>query len=153
MAAVTMCLLCHVDASYLALPIAHVIEVCRPLPIARLPDAPRWVLGACVLRGKAAPVIDARSLLDESAARASEPAGRWVALRVAERRVVLAVDAVLGARALPAGAGGDVPPLLAAADSLTALGTLDSKLLVVLSEARLLAHDALSGAGSHALGS
>ena len=146
------CLLCQVDASYLALPIAHVIEVCRPLDVKRLPDAPRWVLGACVLRGKAAPVIDARSLLDESAAVSSKPAGRWVALRVAERRVVLAVDAVLGARALPPEAGTDVPPLLAATDSLAALGTLDSKLLLVLREARLLAHDALQAAGLHALG-
>jgi purine-binding chemotaxis protein CheW len=144
-------LLCQVDASYLALPIAHVIEVCRPLAITRLPDAPPWVLGACVLRGKAAPVIDARSLLDASAAVSSEPAGRWVALRVAERRVVLAVDAVLGARALPDEARAAVPPLLAAADSLAAIGTLDSKLLLVLSEARLLAHDALCDAGLHAV--
>jgi purine-binding chemotaxis protein CheW len=152
MAAALTCLLCQVDASYLALPLAHVIEVCRPLGVTRLPDAPRWVLGACVLRGKAAPVVDARSLLDESAAISSRPAGRWVALRVAERRVVLAVDAVLGARALPPEAGLQVPPLLAASDALSALGTLDSKLLLVLQEARLLAHDALSEAGLHAVG-
>jgi purine-binding chemotaxis protein CheW len=164
MAAALQCLLCQVDASYLAIPIEHVIEVTRPLPITRLPDAPSWVAGVSVLRGIATPVVDARKLLiDDAAAYGGEhdpvsdnpsdtarrrnipaPSPRWVALRVDDRRVALAVDAVLHAHTLSPDEGRAVPPLLAASRAITSLGTLDGKLLMVLEGALLLASDALA---------
>jgi purine-binding chemotaxis protein CheW len=164
MAAALQCLLCQVDASYLAVPISHVIEVTRPMPITRLPDAPSWVAGVSVLRGIVTPVVDARKLLiDDAAARSAEhgsssarrkdiarprrlspPSPRWVALRVDDRRVALAVDAVLRAHTLLPDASRAVPPLLAASRAITALGTLEGKLLMVLEGAPLLASDALA---------
>jgi purine-binding chemotaxis protein CheW len=157
-------LLCQVDASYLAIPISHVIEVTRPLPITRLPDAPSWVSGVSVLRGIATPVVNARKLLiDDRAADSDEPDGlrakpsdtatsrgvpppspRWVALRVGDRRVALAVDAVLRAHLLSPDANRTLPPLLAAGRAITALGTLDGKLLMVLEDAQILGDDALA---------
>lgn len=164
MAAALQCLLCQVDASYLAIPIAHVIEVTRPLSITRLPDAPRWVAGVSVLRGIATPVVDARKLLIDDAAaysddhdtatdtptdtarlRSMPPASpRWVALRVDDRRVAVAVDAVLRAHTLSPEANRAVPPLLAASRAITALGTLDGRLLIVLEGAQLFASDAFA---------
>jgi purine-binding chemotaxis protein CheW len=157
MVAALQCLLCQVDASYLAIPIAHVIEVTRPLPITRLPDAPSWVAGVSVLRGIATPVVDTRKLFSRAAVSGEHdpavpandasnppPAPRWVALRIDDRRVALAVDAVLRAHTLAPESNREVPPLLAAARAITALGTLDSKLLMVLEGAQLLASDALA---------
>jgi purine-binding chemotaxis protein CheW len=164
MAEALQCLLCQVDASYLAIPIVHVIEITRPLPITRLPDAPSWVAGVSVLRGIATPVVDARKLLiDDAAAHSDEhasagdkpsaparrpslpsPSPRWVALRVDGRRVALAVDAVLHAHTLSPDENRAVPPLLAASRAITSLGTLDGKLLMVLEGAQLLASDALA---------
>jgi purine-binding chemotaxis protein CheW len=158
MVAALQCLLCQVDASYLAIPIAHVIEVTRPLPITRLPDAPSWVAGVSILRGIATPVVDARKLFGRAAAVSGEhdpavpaneasnppPSPRWVALRIDDRRVALAVDAVLRAHTLAPESNREVPPLLASARAITALGTLDSKLLMVLEDTQLLASDALA---------
>jgi len=149
MVAALQCLLCQVDSSYLALPITQVSEVTRPLAITRLPDAPSWVSGVAVLRGEVTPVVDVRRLLAGAAADGGESVqatplvrrGRWVVLRIDDRRVVLAVDHVLRAHSLPAEASHDVPPLVAATAFFSALGTLDSKLLMVLESARLLASD------------
>lgn len=147
------CLLCQVGTSYLAIPISHVLEVLRPLPVTRLPDAPSWVLGVAVLRGNATPVVDARRLLGSAAASGEPPlALRWVALRIESRRLALAVDSVERAHELTHENQREVPPLLAGTRPITALGTLDSKLLMVLEGARLLADDALSGLAGYAAG-
>jgi len=63
-----------------------------------------------------------------------------VTLRIGERRATLAVEAVIGVRTLAADSIGQLPPLLQGAGSnvVTALGTLDKKLLVVLSAAYLV---------------
>jgi purine-binding chemotaxis protein CheW len=160
MVAALQCLLCQVDSSYLALPITQVSEVTRPLSVTRLPDAPSWVIGVCILRGEVTPVVDVRRLLAGTAADGGEsvPAaplvgrGRWVVLRIDDRRVVLAVDTVLRAHSLPADASRDVPPLVAATPIFSALGTLDSKLLMVLESARLLASDAFAHVEGYASG-
>jgi purine-binding chemotaxis protein CheW len=151
------CLLCQVDSSYLAIPISHVIEVTRPLPVTRLPDAPSWVMGVAVLRGNATPVVDARKLLAAAApsgtpAREPRAAARWVALRIDNRRAALAVDSVERAQELGPATRGEVPPLLSGARPITAIGTLDSKLLMVLESGRLLADSALSGLEGYAAG-
>ncbi|HET6337902.1 MAG TPA: chemotaxis protein CheW [Polyangiales bacterium] len=156
-AATLQCLLCQVDASYLAIPISHVIEVTRPLGVTRLPDAPSWVAGVAVLRGIATPVIDARKLL-AGAAESGEvrspppPASRWVSLRIDDRRVALAVDAVLRAHSLAPDMRHAVPPLLGSTRAITALGTLDQKLLMVLAGAQLLASEAFASMEGYADG-
>jgi purine-binding chemotaxis protein CheW len=155
MAADFQCLLCQVGASYLAIPICHVLEVSRPLAITRLPDAPDWVSGVSVLRGVATPVVDARKLFladDRAPASTSTAAARWVALRIDERRVALAVDAVLRPHAVSFDQPAEVPRLLAASPAITALGTLDSKLLMVLEGTRLPTGDDLAGLDGYAAG-
>ena len=140
------------DTSFLALPISQVVEVTRPLPMTRLPDAPSWVSGVCVLRGSVTPVVDARRLLTGRAANDTpNPSERWVALRVAERRAALAVDAVLRTYTL-SDEQRDLPPLLASCPVVSELAALDSKLLMVLQGAHLLSKDVLSTLEGYAPG-
>jgi purine-binding chemotaxis protein CheW len=70
---------------------------------------------------------------------ASSPA-RFVSLKLGERTVSLAVDAVLDIRALAAGTLADIPPLLreAGAEQMALIGALDTQLLFVLEAARLV---------------
>jgi purine-binding chemotaxis protein CheW len=109
----------------------------RPLPIEPLAGAPPFVLGLAVLRGSPTPVIDAGRLLGPIGL--PSPA-RFVSLRLGERTAALAVDAVLDVRFLAAGAIADIPPLLreAGSDVASAIGALDTQLLLVLEAARLV---------------
>jgi purine-binding chemotaxis protein CheW len=131
-----------------ALPLADVVEVMRPLPISKLEGTPRFVLGAGRVRGAAVPVIDARVLLEGDAAR---PATRWISLRLGTRRAALAVDEVLGARTLRDAKLGALPPLLDGVTSGAAewVASVDEQLAFVLRTARLVpeaAWDALEAA-------
>jgi purine-binding chemotaxis protein CheW len=130
-----VCLICRVGARLCAIPVGHVGETMRPLPIEPFAGAPPFVLGASIIRGVPTPVVDAARLLGSAAA---EPATRFVTIRAGERPVALAVHEILGVDALPA--SHELPPLLgdASADTVATLGTLDSKLLVVLSSARIV---------------
>jgi len=62
-AASTACLLCHVGSFVCALPVEHVVEIMRPLPIRHLEDVPPFVLGVALVRGAPAPVVDVARLL------------------------------------------------------------------------------------------
>ncbi|HVY29133.1 MAG TPA: chemotaxis protein CheW [Polyangiaceae bacterium] len=137
----TRVLTCRADGKICALPIAHVLETMRPLPVRPLADLPPFVLGLALIRGWPTPVVDARTLLGGSGAR---PAGRYVTLRLATddaRRVAaLAVDAVLGVADLEEQALGELPALLKTTrgELIRALGSLDSELLLVLEHSRVL---------------
>lgn len=122
----------------LALPLADVIEVMRPLPVSRLEGAPEFVLGAAVVRGSPVPVIDAGALL--GAAPEARTPSRLVSLRVGARRAALAVEELLGIHALDASELEVVPPLLrgVASGAAEAVAALDEELLVVLGSARLV---------------
>jgi purine-binding chemotaxis protein CheW len=126
-----------------AFPIEHVIETMRPLPvepIGRAGDAGLAGLdGLALIRGAAVPVVDARRLLGV----AGEPAGRFVLVRAAERRVAVAVDAVVAVRRIELETLAGLPPLLGGAqrDCIAAIGTGDAGLLVVLDAARLIPAD------------
>lgn len=151
MAAAVQCLLCQVDTSYLALPISQIVEVTRPLPLTRLPDAPDWLAGVCVLRGEVTPVVDARRLLTDSPAHDGPIEGeRWVSLRANGKRAALAVDSVLRAHTLPVGHA-STPPLLAS-NVVSEFSALDAKLLMVLEGATLLSHEALENLEGHVAG-
>ncbi|KQW02895.1 hypothetical protein ASC87_00640 [Rhizobacter sp. Root1221] len=130
------------------MPLAHVVETMRPLPVEAVAGAPHFVRGLAVIRGMPVPVVDAAHLLGELAA----PANRFVTVIAGERRVALAVDSVLGVREVPTDSLHQLPPLLqeAGGDVVAAIGLLDAELLLVLSSTRLLPDD--SWAGNAALG-
>jgi purine-binding chemotaxis protein CheW len=114
-----------------------VSETMRPLAVEHLAGMPSFVAGVAIVRGVPTPVIDAGRLLGiADAPRAS----RFVALRVGDRRAVMAVDAVLGVRSLLPEALEELPPLLrdASSDVIARIGTLDADLLVVLTCAKLV---------------
>jgi purine-binding chemotaxis protein CheW len=129
-------LICRASACLCAFPLASVAETMRPLPTEPLPQAPAFVRGVSVIRGAPVPVVDAAELLGAGAAVAQ----RYVTLKLGVRRVALAVEEVLGVRALPAATLADVPPLLrrSDADTVAAIATLDDQLLLVLRSARLI---------------
>jgi purine-binding chemotaxis protein CheW len=136
-------LICRVDARLCALPLAHVVETMRPLPVEAIAGSPHFVRGLAVIRGVPVPVVDTACLLGAQAA----PGDRFVTITVGDRHVALAVDSVLGVRAVPAGSLHQLPPLLheAGADVVAAIGLLDAELLLVLRSTRLLPDDTWAG--------
>jgi purine-binding chemotaxis protein CheW len=130
-------LLCRVRSWFCALPVAHVEETMRPLPIGPLAGAPDFVTGLSIIRGRPTPVVDTGALLG---ARDAATPRRLVVLRLGERRVALAVEEVLGVRALPGATLHRLPPLLseASGDAISAIGALDDALLLALDTGRLV---------------
>jgi purine-binding chemotaxis protein CheW len=124
-----------------AIPVRHVSETMRPLPVERVPGGPPFIRGISVIRGGPVPVVDLSALLEGS--RNGDVFGRFVTVKVGKRRVALAVDTVVGVRSLGAAEVQQLPPLLqgAQADLIEAIGTLDAQLLVVLRTARLVPHE------------
>jgi purine-binding chemotaxis protein CheW len=122
-----------------ALPVGTVIETMRPLPIQPIAGAPPAVLGVALIRGSPTVVVDMSRLLG---ADQVVPA-RFLTVRVGSRSIALAVESVTGVRALPAAQFHSLPPLLAGAASIEAIGTADAELLLVLSTACLVPEDVL----------
>jgi len=105
----------------LALPIEHVVETMRPLPIDPIAPgdpigpgdpgagAPACVLGTAQIRGERVRVIDLARLLGRpSGARP----GRFITVRAGDTRIALQVDSVIDVRELGEGAPlGPVPGL------------------------------------------
>jgi purine-binding chemotaxis protein CheW len=127
-----------------AVPLAQVVETMRPLPVEPITGVPPFVRGLSIIRGSPVPVVDLGSLLADSAGEAST---RFVTLRVGDRRVALAVEAVLGVRELDVSMVRELPPLLrdARAHAIQAIGSLDAELLVVLSASHVLPADVWQG--------
>ncbi len=129
-------LLCRVGPLVCALPLEHISETMRPLPLERIQGMPPFVDGVSIIRGVAVPVVDlARLLGSENASRRC----RFVVVRVHERRVALAVDLVMGIGSVP-GSAAVLPPLLgdANAEFVAAIGALDARLLVILESGLIL---------------
>ena len=128
-------LLCRAGSRLCALPLEHVVETMRMLPVEPVADTPRSVLGFCAIRGAPVPVVDLQTLLAEPAA----PLRRLVTLEVGGATVALAVEGVLGVRSIGADEAGRLPPLLrdAAGDIVSAIGMLDSEFLLFLRSARI----------------
>jgi purine-binding chemotaxis protein CheW len=133
-------LVCRVQTRLCALPLGQVVEIMRALPTEAIAGAPHFVRGLAVIRGAPVPVVDAARLLGATDVQA----GRFVTVTVGTRCVALAVDSVVGVRAVPAGSLHELPPLLheAGADLVAAIGLLDTELLLVLRATRLLPEDA-----------
>ena len=141
-------LLCRVGALLCALPLEHVVEVMRLLPIETVAAAAPPVRGLSLIRGAPVPVVDAGVLLGERTARAE----RLVTIRIGERRVALAVESVAGIRPIAARALHGLPPLLhdAARETVAAIGTLDAQLLFFLNAARIVPPAVLDQLGAAA---
>ena len=80
-------------------------------------------------------------MVDAGVLLTGQPCGaaRFVVLRVAERSVALAVDAVVGTERIDAGELEQLPPLLAGAtDLVRAMTVLDGRLLDVLESGRVI---------------
>ena len=139
-----MSLLFRVRARLCALPLAHVVETMRPLPVQAISSSALGVLGLAMIRGEAVPVLDLAALLgsdaDDRETQASPRTARFVTVRAADRRVALAVDGVTGARLLTRHSFRALPPLLrdTEADVVESIGALDAELLLVLRAARLV---------------
>jgi purine-binding chemotaxis protein CheW len=142
-------LLCHAGMCLCALPLEHVVEIMRVLPIETLAGAPRYVRGLCIIRGLPTPVVDAALLIGDAVTRPQ----RLVTIRTGGRMVALAVRAVLGIRMIDAQTGGQLPPLLrdAARDTITSIGTLDAALLYFLHAARIIPDDVLEHLDAEAM--
>lgn len=130
-------LLCRARERLCALPLVHVLETMRALPIDPIPDMPYFVLGVAIIRGAAVPVVDVGRMVGGAGDAAC---ARFVTLRLGERVVALALDTVVGVRAVPAAVMDEIAPLLRDADSslVQAVSTLDAELLLVLQATRLL---------------
>lgn len=129
-------LLCRAGRMLCALPLAHVVETMRPLPVDAIGAAPTSVLGLALVRGEPTLVIDLARLLG---AGESSPR-RFVSVRTGSRTVALAVDEVIGTRALSRDELRALPPLLREAelDSIAAIGRHDAELLAVLESGQIV---------------
>ena len=127
-----------VGARACAFPLHHVAETMRPLPIKAVAGTPGFVRGVSVIRGTPTPVVDLKALLENS--ENSPGYGRFVSLKLEDRRVVIGVDSVVGLRNLDAAQLGELPPLLrdVSSDLIASFGTRDAQLLLVLRAARIV---------------
>jgi purine-binding chemotaxis protein CheW len=133
-------LLCRVRGLLCALPLDHVEETMRPMAVEPIAGVPAFLQGLAVVRGSAVPVVDAALLLGGDGSRPT----RFVTVKAGQRRIALAVDAVIGIKAISARSLEALPLLFQGShlDAVSAIGTLDSELMLVLHSARLLPEDA-----------
>lgn len=138
--AVRRFLMCRASSSLAAIPLEHVAETMRPLPINQLGGAPPFVLGVSIVRGIPTPVVDLNRLLTSTAGSPASAPRRFVSLRIGQRMTALAVDDVVAVRALPAGALMDIPPLIRDIDSacVASMGALDAQLVLLLAASRVM---------------
>jgi purine-binding chemotaxis protein CheW len=141
----TPSLVCRAGFLLCAFPLGQVREVMRGQPIEALAGSPPFVLGLSVIRGLPLPAVDVGMLLGGH----RSPTGWMVSVRLVDRAAALVVDRVMGVHTFPAEQTAAMPPLLsdAAADIVSAIGTLDSELLLFLNVARSIPEDLISPAG------
>jgi purine-binding chemotaxis protein CheW len=130
-----------VGALACALALHHVAETLRPLPIKPVAGTPSFVCGVSVIRGAPTPVVDLKALLENG--ENSPSYGRFVTLKLDDRRVAIGVDSVVGLRNLDSAQLGDLPPLLrdVSADLIESFSARDAELLLVLHAARIVPDD------------
>ncbi len=122
-----------------AIALEHVVETCRPLPLTEVSWRPlAFVVGATRMRGTVAIVVDLGLLLGSSIPASWQ---RFVAIRLGERQVALAVEKVFGVEELEA--VGELPPLLQSVDTTFVEGIRirDGELLTILSLSRMIPPD------------
>jgi len=132
-------LLCRAGSHHFALPMQHVVETMRMLPIEKVAGCPPIVCGLSVIRGAPTPVIDAALLFDGHPGRCE----RLVTVRTGQRTIALATQAVVGIREIADDELEDLPPLLGDVEAIAGLTTLDQHLVFLLRSARIIPDDIL----------
>ena len=134
-------LLVRVGTLMCGLPMEHLSETCRPLPVKAMKSTLPYVRGVTVIRSAPAPVISLSTLLWGQPASAT----RFVVLRTGQGRVVLEVEEVVGVASIPSERLVDSPRVLGEAirEHVTALAEVDGELLAVLASAHLVSDDLL----------
>jgi purine-binding chemotaxis protein CheW len=119
-----------------AIPVDHVVETMRALPITPLDHVSPIVRGMALIRGTRTPVIDAGALLG-----VESTAARFVTVRADAGMAAVAVDEVIGLATFDQGALAARPPLLTAYREALFASTLqhDRRLYAVLDAARVVA--------------
>ena len=127
-----------VGARACAFQLQHVAQTMRPLPIEPVAGTPGFVCGVSVIGGAPTPVVDLKALLE--GCENSPSYGRFVALKMDDRRVLIGVDSVVGLSNLDSAQLGALPPLLrdVTVDRIASFGTRDAQLLLVLHAARIV---------------
>jgi purine-binding chemotaxis protein CheW len=135
-------LVCRAGSHVCAMPLAQVAETMRAMPIETVSGAPPGVLGLAIIRGAPVAVVDLGLVLGGSTTRC----GRFVTVKAAPRMTALAVDEVVGIRAIDTDECNALPPLLrdAASDTITAIGTRDAELVLFLAATRIVPPDLMA---------
>lgn len=130
-------LLVRCGAGLFALRVSDVVEITRPLFYRPMAGAPRAVMGLSIIRGIPVPVVNLAVLATEGE---PESPTRFVVVRAGERRVALAVGAVVGIRECAPSLLSGLPPLLSEANAelFEEVGRLDAELLTVLKAGSLV---------------
>lgn len=127
--------LCRVASLVCAVPLALVGETMRPLPVQPLAGGPPFVLGFSRIRSAACVVVDVARLLGVPAA----PPARFLTARAGERWIALAVDEVLGVKALAREDMLRLPSLFErGGEPIAAVGTIDADLVFLLESSRIV---------------
>ncbi len=132
----SLSLVCDVGGRRCAIALRHVVETMRPLSVHALSGAPPFVLGVTVVRGAPTPVVHVGRLLGDDGVACA----RFVLVRAGERRIALAVDGTIGIRTLPSSTH-ELPRLLRDVGVVSAIGSLDAEVLLVLETLRLVPDD------------
>jgi len=130
-------LLCQVGSLVCALPLEHVAETMRALPVEPIAGLPAFVSGVSIIRGAAVPVVDLATLLGEGSTKSL---ARLVLVRAEARLIALAVNEVLAIRRLESDSIAALPPLLRGTSTrfLSAAGALDAELLLIIEAGRIV---------------
>jgi purine-binding chemotaxis protein CheW len=125
------------------LPLSSVVEIMRPLPVQALAGLPAYLRGLAVIRGQPLPVVDVSTLL---AGVADDRIGRFLTMRGEGRPFSLAVEAVLGMRAVDRTGLRAIPELREPARELVdSVGALGTELLTVLKASRAFSDEMWAG--------
>jgi purine-binding chemotaxis protein CheW len=115
------------------MPLSHVVEIMRPLPLQAIAGTEPFVAGAAVIRGLPTPVVDCGALLGQLTPPAPT---RWATIRCKGGVAALAFEQVLGVH--PLSQVEDLPPLLRGSDAVAAIASVDAELVLVLASTRLV---------------
>ena len=127
-------LFCRAGSHQFALPVPHVIETMRMLPIESLAGAPPMVSGLCIIRGAPTPVVDSALMFNDRPTQCE----RLVTVRTGKRTIAFATEAVLGVRTIQAHELAQLPPLLSGVETVAAMRALDGELVFFLQIARVV---------------
>jgi purine-binding chemotaxis protein CheW len=133
-------LIAQVGTLACAIPVEHVVETMRPLPVEPLGHGAACVRGVAVIRGEPTIVIDAAALFGQHSKTSAGARSRFVVVRAAAKTAALLVDSVDEVRVIAQAELGALPALARAASSdvIAAIAAVDAKLVVVLEAIKLM---------------